>query len=375
MTAQTTKKTTSTRRTQRPTAPLGRSAALNEPNARELSRGLPPAGVELMRMMARCRPAGSKSEAAWIATWIDSIPGVIEDHYGNRILNQGDSRVCWTSHTDTVHNVEGWQSLAIEGGVISLASTSKANCLGADCTTGAWIMRQLALAGVPGLYVWFRGEEIGCQGSRWIAEHHPAIFTGIKTAISLDRKGYNDIVTHQMGTRTASDAFARSLAQEIALHYVADDSGVYTDSNELEGIVGECTNISVGYHNQHSSSETQHITFALALVERLKRVNQLELTFDREPGEIDPEDHWSFGGRWTDYLSDTVNTESRATSDPYDTSGDYSRHESQWDELARMIQDNPHVIATLLDEYGFTADDIREAIYDATGFVKLARGA
>ena len=79
----------------------------------------------------------------------------------------------FSSHTDTVHKQKAtdtyklslqrnWLKVAGEGGV-----------LGADCGTGVWIMLNLIAAGVPGLYVFHRDEEIGGGGSSYIAKHHP----------------------------------------------------------------------------------------------------------------------------------------------------------------------------------------------------------
>jgi hypothetical protein len=49
-----------------------------------------------------------------------------------------------------------------------------------------------------------------------------------------------------------------------------DSTGSYTDSNEYAPIVSECTNISVGYFNQHTKNEVQDLDYAddllLALV-------------------------------------------------------------------------------------------------------------
>ena len=40
-----------------------------------------------------------------------------------------------------------------------------------------------------------------------------------------------------------------------------DDTGLFTDSANFIGVIKECTNISVGYYNEHSTSEIQNIQF------------------------------------------------------------------------------------------------------------------
>jgi hypothetical protein len=158
-------------------------------------------------------------------------------------------------------------------------------CLGADDTTGVWLMLEMIRAGVPGLYIFHRGEELGCVGSSHIARRTPELLDGIRYAISLDRRGTDSVVTHQCGRRTASDVFAWSLIDALELHdYGAapDPSGVYTDSESYAGLVPECTNISVGYENQHSSRESQDLVFAEDLRDRLVGFDESLLLCDRE---------------------------------------------------------------------------------------------
>ena len=45
----------------------------------------------------------------------------------------------------------------------------------------------------------------------------------------------------------------------INFKYMPDPTGIYTDSAQFTSIVSECTNISVGYYNEHTTSERQDI--------------------------------------------------------------------------------------------------------------------
>jgi len=49
-----------------------------------------------------------------------------------------------------------------------------------------------------------------------------------------------------------------------------DDGGVYTDSAEFVDIIEECTNLSVGYFSEHTTSEKQDIDF-LELLDKTKK--------------------------------------------------------------------------------------------------------
>jgi len=132
-------------------------------------------------------------------------------------------------------------------------------------------MLRMIEAKVPGLYIFHRAEEIGCQGSGYIAKYTPEVLDGIRHVISFDRKGNDSIVTHQIGRQTASDEFARDLAKYLPIGYGADNGGVYTDSNEYRALVSECTNLSVGYYHQHSQDEYQSIKEVEILIRHLIR--------------------------------------------------------------------------------------------------------
>lgn len=150
-------------------------------------------------------------------------------------------------------------------------------------------------------------EEIGCQGSTSLVNDYDKLskeeqeqhwLSKIDIAMSFDRKDTGSIITHQMGNQTASDKFTDALSDilspvlemngyDILLH---DDGGSYTDSNEYIDIVSECTNLSVGYFNQHTENEIQNITFMVALrnslIENANAMNDKEkLPSDRDPDE------------------------------------------------------------------------------------------
>ena len=59
----------------------------------------------LVQMLAYMRPAGSKTEKAFIKRFIAPL-GAKPDNYGNYWLSIGQSNVLWSSHTDTVHKHE-----------------------------------------------------------------------------------------------------------------------------------------------------------------------------------------------------------------------------------------------------------------------------
>ncbi|WP_454287231.1 M28 family peptidase [Rhizobium arsenicireducens] len=230
------------------------------------------------------RPMGSPTEQEFVDRFI--MPwGFQRDDHQNLVLIVGDNpRILFSSHVDTVHREEGFQNLFFDGQFL----TSDASCLGADDTAGVWLMLEMIKAQIPGVYVIHHGEERGCIGSRKLAMHNPEFFDWIDIAIAFDRAGYTDVITHQMGARCASDAFAASFAGQLGLGFTLSDEGVYTDTNEYVELVAECTNISVGYHGQHSSRESQDVPFLHSLRDALLAVNWDLLIVEREPKLEEP---------------------------------------------------------------------------------------
>lgn len=253
---------------------------------------------DLLEMLKVRRPAFSKSENAWIAKWLIPL-GATDDDAGNMILRVGTgSQVLWSCHTDTVHSFDGPQGIEVLNGIVSLKANSKSNCLGADCTTGVWLMREMILAGVPGLYVFHASEEVGGVGSRHIATKTPELLADIKYAIAFDRMDHDEVITHQAGGMCASKAFAVSLAALLPGNYRPSADGVFTDTAYYTDLIPECTNISVGYKGQHTRRETQDLRHAVKLRDALVVFDETKLVEARTAGQ----DDWESQG-YSQYLA------------------------------------------------------------------------
>lgn len=241
----------------------------------------------LIEMHTFKRPHGSRTEKQFIRQYIQSLgEGVKTDIFGNYWYRIGDAPVMWSSHTDTVHSHKGRQSIGYDGDEIGVAASDKqADCLGADDTAGVWLMLQMIAAKRPGLYVFHRGEEKGCLGSKYITKENKELVDGIKFAIALDRKGTRDVITHQRGKRTCSDDFAKSMADQLGMGYMPDNGGIYTDTAEYTDLIGECTNISVGYRNAHGQSERLDCSHIFKLRDALLKLDWEQLVEKRKPGE------------------------------------------------------------------------------------------
>ena len=304
------------------------------------------------------RPAGSKAEAAFCKRYLDNLPGMTSDAEGNRILRIGgdEVRVLWSSHTDTVHNKSGTQKLMYGGGFLSLHADALgvSNCLGADCTVGIWLMREMILRGIPGLYVFHAGEECGGRGSSYIAKKTPEILKGIDYAIAFDRKGTNSVISHQM-SRCASDVFVAALSRQLGSNFSGDDTGTFTDTANYTDIVPECTNISVGYYSQHTASEVLDVSFAVHLLDVIhNNLDVSSLPVMRDPTVVDKDD-WGYGG-WRNW--DTGYSTYKG--------GKYAvmpaKGVRRVPTMEDLVKDYPEVVALMLEETGYSVDDLQSII-------------
>lgn len=289
----------------------------------------------LIAMLGYMRPAYSQTERVFCEHYLEPIFGKPDAH-GNYVKIVGNRpNITFTAHTDTVHKVQGFQTLQIEGDIVT---TMTGSCLGADCTTGLWLMMGMIEAGVEGVYVAHAAEEIGGIGSTNLVIDRPSWLIEVDAVISFDRFGTDSIITHQGGRRTASDEFAVTLASALNLPLKADPTGTYTDSVEYAEIVPECTNLSVGYYDQHTKRESQDLHYAQILLERLIAAHWGSLAIVRDPTYLDV-----FDGSYRD---GPINHED----------------EQNIDAMTRLLTDRPKMMSNLLFEYGFTVEGLCEEL-------------
>ncbi len=233
----------------------------------------------LIAMLKTCRPHGSPAEQDFVDRFLTPL-GVTADGFGNLWLSIGQGpTILWSSHTDTCHRKGGSQRLAFADGVVRLAAEETANCLGADCTAGVWLMREMITSGIPGTYVFHRGEERGGLGSAWSARNNAALLARHTAAIAFDRRGTSSIITHQRGGRSASDAFALSLAAALRMGHHPDPTGTFTDTANYTDLIGECSNVSIGYDDEHGPRESLDLRYLLALREAVLAADLSQLAF------------------------------------------------------------------------------------------------
>lgn len=236
-------------------------------------------------LVTKTYPMGHEEEV------LEFLPALDKDIHGNYYkIIPGDKTTMFTSHLDTAdwkqsdvklmsNKVEDDEYIFTDGTTI----------LGADDKAGVTIMLYMMAHNVPGLYYFFLGEEKGGIGSRLVSGDFDDIehVKYIKKCISFDRRKTGSVITSQYGRVCCSNEFGDALCKEYnknGMSLSLDDTGIFTDSASFMENIGECTNISVGYNNEHTFSEIQNITFLDKIAKASVNVNWKDLPTFRKVG-------------------------------------------------------------------------------------------
>lgn len=183
--------------------------------------------------------------------------------------------------------------------------------LGADDKVGIYIMIRMINAKIPGLYMFHVGEERGGKGSRAVAGDtemwKEPRFRKLKRAIAFDRKDYGDIINHQSCGQCCSSDFTTALAKTLnervagilgdkfdAKYRWRTATGSFTDTASYAHLIPECTNLSVGYFNQHTPLEHMDpVWLERVAIPMFKSVIWNELPTARDPKKSYQNSNWS----------------------------------------------------------------------------------
>ena len=179
----------------------------------------------------------------------------------------------FTCHLDTACRSINYVKHEFFGNYVMTDGTT---ILGADDKAGMVVVLFMIEKKIPGLYYFFIGEETGCIGSSDLSSElekgtdYPVELKTITKVISFDRRGTSSVITNQFYGECCSDEFAVALCDQLmnanqGLFKKPDDTGVLTDSAQFMGFIPECTNISVGYYDEHSVKEKQDIDHLIKL--------------------------------------------------------------------------------------------------------------
>jgi len=270
---------------------------------------------KLIDILSMRRAHASKGEAEFIAKYLSVLPdvkGLMNDEdeviaYMVEVNPKTDtnltSKIMWSCHIDTMHKETAGvdkpttQEVFVTDDGVACVSAGD-DCLGADDGAGIWLMLSMIEAGVRGTYMFHRGEERGCWGSKQVVKHHSDWLAKFTHAIAFDRRGTTSVITHQRGERACSDALGEQLIGLLNMKHDLDPTGVYTDTAEYMDIIPECVNISVGYQNEHSSRETLDVSYIHALREAMLKVDwdNVDLKTERDPAVREYDSYDAYGG-------------------------------------------------------------------------------
>ena len=213
-----------------------------------------------------------------------------KDEFDNLFIKIGESDVMFTSHLDTATSILTSVNHVFDGKIIK---TDGKTILGADDKAGVAIMLYMIENKIPGLYYFFLGEEVGCIGSKKVANvQKDEKIEGINKVISFDRRGTDSVITFQSSQRCCSDVFGEALSKQLNLvddsfSYKNDPTGILTDSIQFIKIYSECTNISVGYQSEHTFAEQQDIEHLTKLADACLKVDWNSLPVERDPSKTE----------------------------------------------------------------------------------------
>ena len=308
----------------------------------------------LIDILSWRRPDQSEEEADFVEQFLDPIEGMTKDDFGNRYFQIGeDPIVMWSCHTDTVSDDGGKQNVKWDGDTLRLNEPRRGQTLGADDGAGLWLMLEMIKANRPGLYIFHRAEEVGGLGSKHIASKLPDVVKNIKMAIAFDRKATHSVITYQRGERCCSDAFAVDLADRLnqtpGLAYKLDDGGVFTDTASYTRLIPECTNLSAGYYNEHTETESLDVAHLLRLRTALLTLDVTDLPIERDPTKV--ESKWAGYGYGYGYGYGNLGRS---------VGGDQRR----FDNILQFVKNNPHGLSKWFQKSGYTTSMLEDLVWE-----------
>jgi len=257
--------------------------------------------------------------------------------------------VLWSAHTDSVHahTDEVRQNILFDAEDMMFAASRGKAILGADDGAGLWLLWEMIEAGVPGTYVFHRGEEVGGIGSRSMEAEQEKWLEQFTHAIAFDRKGNEDVITHQGMGRCCSDAWAMQFAEMLGMGHKKSEHGIFTDTANYTSLIPECSNVGIGYEGAHSHKETLDLEYLFRLRDRMIEVfkDAPDMKVVRKVDDV--EDYAMFYGQGWRRASTTAK---RKPIDLYDV--------DEWDivgmpilRLEQMCRMNPGAAADLLMDF------------------------
>jgi putative aminopeptidase FrvX len=167
---------------------------------------------------------------------------------------------CMVSHMDTVHDIcEDLTVLEINGNLTGFnCNTLTQTGIGGDDKVGVFITLQCLKHFDNFKAVFFRDEEVGCEGSY---DSDIEFFDDCNYVLQCDRRGNGDFITSASGVELSSIEFQNDIINTISKYGYKFNVGMMTDVMALKqnSISISMANISCGYYNPHQDNEYVNI--------------------------------------------------------------------------------------------------------------------
>ena len=180
---------------------------------------------------------------------------------------------CVVAHMDTVHKiVEDLSVIEIGDNLIGYNTYKMEQTgIGGDDNVGIFIALQCLETFDDIKLVFFRDEEIGCEGSY---DSDKDFFEDCSFILQCDRQRNKDFVNNIGGMPLSSDEFQKDVLPIIEKYGYSFTEGMMTDVMALkeERILPSMANISCGYYRPHQDDEYVNITDVFKCLGMVKEI-------------------------------------------------------------------------------------------------------
>lgn len=180
------------------------------------------------------------------------------------VIAEGDIPIALVAHMDTVFTQPAREVYYDRVKNVMWSPTG----MGADDRAGVFSILQIIKAGLRPHIIFVTDEEIGCVGSGMLADL-PCPFEDLRYIIQLDRRNSNDCVFYNCNN-PEFERYVESFGFVTAY-------GSFTDicelcpSWEIAGV-----NLSIGYRDEHTTSEVLFVGQMFATIEKVKCMLQAD---------------------------------------------------------------------------------------------------
>lgn len=183
----------------------------------------------------------------------------VEDE-GDFLLAKGDIPIALVAHMDTVFPRPAQELYYDRKKNVMWSPTG----MGADDRAGVFAILQIIRAGYKPHVIFTTDEEIGCIGAE-VLSYMPNPFEDLRYMIQLDRRGANDCVFYDCDNPDF-EKYIENFGFVTAYGSFSDISTICPEW----GVAG--VNLSVGYRDEHSTSEVLFVGQMLDTIEKVKKM-------------------------------------------------------------------------------------------------------